>query len=85
VQSSIKPATALQCFITDSPVPVILSSNLGVIGKVENGDASWLTVLLPTPQDAAWLIRRSGHVVETQQSGGDVRRDVAPRKVAAAR
>ena len=31
------------------------------------------------------LIRRAGYVVETQQSGGDARRDVAPRKVAAAR
>jgi hypothetical protein len=30
-----------------------------------------------------WLIRRAGHVVETEQSGGDARRDVAPRKAAA--
>jgi len=35
-------------------------------------------------QIAQWLIRRSGHVVETEQSGGDARRDV-PRKPVAAR
>ena len=34
---------------------------------------------------AEWLIRRAGYVVETEQSGGDARRDVAPRKPAAAR
>ena len=33
---------------------------------------------------AEFLIRRSGHVVETQQSGADTRRDVAPRKPAGA-
>jgi hypothetical protein len=33
---------------------------------------------------AEWLIRRGGHVVETEQSGGDARRDVV-RKPAAAR
>ena len=33
---------------------------------------------------AEFLIRRSGHVVETEQSGGDTRRDVA-RKPAGAR
>ena len=32
---------------------------------------------------AEWLIRRAGYVVETEQSGGDARRDVAPRKAAA--
>jgi hypothetical protein len=29
---------------------------------------------------AEWLIRRSGHVVQTEQSGGDARRDVAPKR-----
>ena len=33
---------------------------------------------------AEWLIRRGGHVVETEQSGGDARRDLV-RKPAAAR
>jgi hypothetical protein len=30
-----------------------------------------------------WMIRRAGYVVETEQSGGETRRDVAPRKAAA--
>jgi hypothetical protein len=34
---------------------------------------------------AEWLIRRAGYVVETEQSGGDLRRDVAGRKSPVAR
>jgi hypothetical protein len=34
---------------------------------------------------AEFLIRRAGYVVETEQSGGEGRRDVAPRKSTAAR
>ena len=29
---------------------------------------------------AEWMIRRAGYVVETEQSGGDARRDVARKK-----
>jgi hypothetical protein len=29
---------------------------------------------------AEFLIRRAGYVVETEQSGGDARRDVAPKR-----
>jgi len=31
---------------------------------------------------AEWMIRRAGYVVETEQSGGDQRRDVARKKAA---
>jgi hypothetical protein len=30
---------------------------------------------------AEWMIVRAGYVVQTQQSGGDQRRDVGPKKV----